>query len=185
MIIVEKNNGDVIFLNEREFINIAYSKDEKLIVAYPTQPTAHIGMPRREIEVKDVQSVTYTNEIQPENRTYRTYDILDFARAPQAVPQNEQPNGVPEWYDDAKWYPLLDQSVGNIGLMNRTRILLEKNGVYKVRDLCCLNKTDLLKFRNFGKKSLNDCDDFLEAKGIGFGNDVELIEKYHQILMKQ
>ena len=184
MIIVEKTNGDVIFLNEREFINIAYSKDEKLIVAYPTQPTAHIGMPRREIEVKDVRSVTYTNDVQPEQRTFMATDILDFASAPNPTPKQEQPEGVPEWYDDAKWYPLLDQSVGNIGLMNRTRILLEKNGVYKVRDLCCLNKTDLLKFRNFGRKSLNDCDDFLEAKGIGFGNDVELIEKYHQILMK-
>ena len=184
MIIVEKTNGDVIFLNEREFINIAYSKDEKLIVAYPTQPTAHIGMPRREIEVKDVRSVTYTNEAQPEKRMYRTYDILDFASAPAPTPKQEQTEGVPEWYDDAKWYPLLDKSVGDIGLINRTVILLEKNGVHTVRDLCQLNKTDLLKFRNFGRKSLRDCDDFLEEKGIGFGNDVSLIEKYHQILMK-
>ena len=97
--------------------------------------------------------------------------------------QHDNIEGVPAWYDDAKWFPLLDQNIGNVGLMNRTVILLEKNGVYKVRDLCCLNKTDLLKFRNFGRKSLNDCDDFLESKGIGFGNDVELIDSYHRLLM--
>ena len=55
-----------------------------------------------------------------------------------------------------------------------------------VRDLNCLkaaevdtlgqlvqfNKTDLLKFRNFGKKSLTELDDLLESLNLSFGTDI-------------
>ena len=34
------------------------------------------------------------------------------------------------------------------------------------------NKTDLLKFRNFGKKSLSELDDLLEGLNLTFGTDI-------------
>ena len=34
------------------------------------------------------------------------------------------------------------------------------------------NKTDLLKFRNFGKKSLTELDDLLESLNLSFGTDI-------------
>jgi DNA-directed RNA polymerase subunit alpha len=34
------------------------------------------------------------------------------------------------------------------------------------------NKNDLLKFRNFGKKSLTELDELLETMSLSFGMDV-------------
>ena len=39
-------------------------------------------------------------------------------------------------------------------------------------DLVQYNKTDLLKFRNFGKKSLSELDDLLESLNLSFGTDI-------------
>lgn len=39
-------------------------------------------------------------------------------------------------------------------------------------DLVKYNKNDLLKFRNFGKKSLTELEDLIENKGLSFGMDV-------------
>jgi len=39
-------------------------------------------------------------------------------------------------------------------------------------DLVSFNKSDLLKFRNFGKKSLTELDDLVEGKGLTFGMNV-------------
>ena len=39
-------------------------------------------------------------------------------------------------------------------------------------DLVQFNKTDLLKFRNFGKKSLSELDDLLESLNLSFETDI-------------
>ena len=39
-------------------------------------------------------------------------------------------------------------------------------------DLVQYNKIDLLKFRNFGKKSLTELDDLLESLNLSFGTDI-------------
>ena len=39
-------------------------------------------------------------------------------------------------------------------------------------DLVKFNKNDLLKFRNFGKKSLTELDELLETMSLSFGMDV-------------
>ena len=65
MVTVIRENGDVHFLNEGEFITIKYCKEFKQVVGYPIQRTANIGLPMAEIEITDVQSVAYTNESQP------------------------------------------------------------------------------------------------------------------------
>ena len=43
---------------------------------------------------------------------------------------------------------------------------------YRVKAILCLNKTDLLKFRNFGKKSLTELDELLANLGLSFGMDI-------------
>ena len=60
MITVQRENGDVIFINEHEHIHCAYKKEERKFIAIPKQPTADIVIP-----VEDVVCVTYTNEAQP------------------------------------------------------------------------------------------------------------------------
>jgi DNA-directed RNA polymerase subunit alpha len=39
-------------------------------------------------------------------------------------------------------------------------------------DLVTYTKQDLMKFRNFGKKSLTELDELVENKGLVFGMDV-------------
>ncbi|MGB1039098.1 MAG: DNA-directed RNA polymerase subunit alpha C-terminal domain-containing protein, partial [Bacteroidia bacterium] len=39
-------------------------------------------------------------------------------------------------------------------------------------DLVQYDIADLLKFRNFGKKSLTELEDFVKEKGLNFGMDV-------------
>ena len=39
-------------------------------------------------------------------------------------------------------------------------------------DLVIYNKSDLLKFRNFGKKSLTELDDLLNGLNLTFGMDI-------------
>ena len=46
------------------------------------------------------------------------------------------------------------------------------NGIDTILDLCRLKKTDWLRFRNGGKKSLTELDDFLEKHGLEWGMEV-------------
>ena len=49
---------------------------------------------------------------------------------------------------------------------------LKAADVETLGDLVQFNKTDLLKFRNFGKKSLTELDDLLESLNLSFGTDI-------------
>lgn len=64
---------------------------------------------------------------------------------------------------------LLGRKTEELDLSVRTRNLLKANGIDTVRDLCRLKKTDWLKFRNGGKKSLTELDDFLTDHNLTWG----------------
>jgi len=49
---------------------------------------------------------------------------------------------------------------------------LKAADVYTLGDLVTYNRNDLLKFRNFGKKSLTELDDLLDNMGLNFGMDI-------------
>jgi DNA-directed RNA polymerase subunit alpha len=49
---------------------------------------------------------------------------------------------------------------------------LKAADVDTVGDLVTFNKNDLLKFRNFGKKSLTELDELLETLNLQFGMDI-------------
>jgi DNA-directed RNA polymerase subunit alpha len=49
---------------------------------------------------------------------------------------------------------------------------LKAADVETLGDLVQFNKTDLLKFRNFGKKSLLELDDLLLDLNLSFGTDI-------------
>jgi DNA-directed RNA polymerase subunit alpha len=51
---------------------------------------------------------------------------------------------------------------------------LKAADVDTVGDLVKLNRNDLLKFRNFGKKSLTELDELLASLNLKFGMDVSL-----------
>ncbi len=67
---------------------------------------------------------------------------------------------------------LLKTRLIDMHLSVRALNCLKAADVETLGDLVKYNKNDLLKFRNFGKKSLNELDDLLESLNLSFGTDI-------------
>lgn len=67
---------------------------------------------------------------------------------------------------------LLKSQLMDLDLSVRALNCLKAAEVDTLGDLVKFNKTDLLKFRNFGKKSLTELDDLLTTMGLTFGMDI-------------
>ena len=67
---------------------------------------------------------------------------------------------------------LLKTRLVDMNLSVRALNCLKAADVETLGDLVQYNKTDLLKFRNFGKKSLSELDDLLESLNLSFGTDI-------------
>lgn len=67
---------------------------------------------------------------------------------------------------------LLKTKLVEMDLSVRALNCLKAANVETLGDLVQFNKTDLLKFRNFGKKSLTELDDLLESLNLSFGTDI-------------
>lgn len=67
---------------------------------------------------------------------------------------------------------LLKTKLIEMDLSVRALNCLKAADVETLGELVSFNKTDLLKFRNFGKKSLTELDDLLEGLNLSFGMDI-------------
>ncbi|MBO4373298.1 MAG: DNA-directed RNA polymerase subunit alpha [Bacteroidales bacterium] len=67
---------------------------------------------------------------------------------------------------------LLKTKLVDLDLSVRALNCLKAADVETLAELVVFNKNDLLKFRNFGKKSLTELDDLLENMNLSFGMDI-------------
>lgn len=67
---------------------------------------------------------------------------------------------------------LLDRKVVDLPLSVRTVNMLVAGGLETLRDMVRLHKGDYLRFRNFGKKSLDEISDYFKTYNLQFGMDV-------------
>ncbi len=67
---------------------------------------------------------------------------------------------------------LLKTKLVDMDLSVRALNCLKAADIETLGELVSFNKNDLLKFRNFGKKSLTELEDLVEAKGLSFGMNV-------------
>ena len=67
---------------------------------------------------------------------------------------------------------LLKTKLTDMNLSVRALNCLKAADVETLGELVQYNKNDLLKFRNFGKKSLTELDDLLESLNLAFGTDI-------------
>jgi DNA-directed RNA polymerase subunit alpha len=67
---------------------------------------------------------------------------------------------------------LLKTKLVDMDLSVRALNCLKAADIETLGDLVAYNKNDLLKFRNFGKKSLTELEDLVENKGLSFGMNV-------------
>ncbi len=68
---------------------------------------------------------------------------------------------------------LLKMSVDELELSVRSHNCLKNANIKTIGDLVRLEEQELLKFRNFGRKSLSELQKILDEKGLHFGMDVE------------
>lgn len=67
---------------------------------------------------------------------------------------------------------LLKTQLTDFGLSVRALNCLKTAEVFTLGELVSFKKADMLKFRNFGKKSLSELEELIEQKGLQFGFDV-------------
>ncbi|KGN72438.1 DNA-directed RNA polymerase subunit alpha [Porphyromonas macacae] len=67
---------------------------------------------------------------------------------------------------------LLKNSLEDFDLSVRAINCLNSGGVYTLGELVRYQKSDLLKFRNFGRKSLNELEELFDTLGLSFGMDI-------------
>ncbi len=68
---------------------------------------------------------------------------------------------------------LLNTQLSELGLSVRALNCLKAAEVYTLGELAGFSKTELLKFRNFGRKSLSELEDLLKAHNLSFVEDEE------------
>jgi DNA-directed RNA polymerase alpha subunit len=67
---------------------------------------------------------------------------------------------------------LLDKKVTELNLSVRTTNICLSNGLNTVRDICRISRTDWMKFRHGGHKSMREIDDYLKDNGLDWGMNV-------------
>ena len=79
-----------------------------------------------------------------------------------------------EVYDEESLHmrQLLKTKLIDMDLSVRALNCLKAAEVDTLGDLVSFNKSDLMKFRNFGKKSLTELEDLVVSKGLNFGMDL-------------
>ncbi len=86
---------------------------------------------------------------------------------------NEEKDAVEEFDEEVlHMRQLLKSKLVDLDLSVRALNCLKAAEVETLGDLVQFSKNDLLKFRNFGKKSLTELDELLEDKKLSFGMDV-------------
>jgi DNA-directed RNA polymerase subunit alpha len=84
---------------------------------------------------------------------------------------DSEEKSVTEEFDETSLHirQLLKTKLVDLDLSVRALNCLKAADVETLGELVAFNKNDLLKFRNFGKKSLTELEDLVKAKGLEFG----------------
>jgi DNA-directed RNA polymerase subunit alpha len=120
------------------------------------------------IEVWTNGSVTPEEAVSYAARILKDYmdlfiTIEDQTRQIQELAEEEE-----EVSPDALMHEKLDKSIEELELSVRSYNCLEAAGIKTIRDLVQKTESDMLKYRNFGRKSLNEIKTILKDMGLSF-----------------
>ncbi len=130
---------------------------------------------------KLVLTVTTDGSISPENAVKEAAHILivhlslfSNDRIEIEIDYNESVNGktVAHIDDDNQMRQLLRSRLYDMDLSVRAVNCLKSADIETLGELVSRSKSDLLKFRNFGKKSLVELEQLVKDKGLEFGMDI-------------
>ena len=116
--------------------------------------------------------------ISPEEALSRAAEILvaQFSQFTVGGPQADRPTVEAAGGTDALPPNVLDMPIEDLDLPMRAYNSLKRNNIVKVGQLLQLQDEDLLRMRNFGKKSLDEMKDRLRMRGFLPPEDDDAIE---------
>lgn len=109
------------------------------------------------------------------NILQRHLDVfVNFGKLPEEDMQTEASDEK-----DSELYKRLGQPVSDLELSVRSANCLREANIKTIGELVKKTEAEMLKYRNFGKKSLNEITGIVKEMGLGFGMDIDL-EKLKQ-----
>ena len=126
---------------------------------------------------KLVLEVTTDGSIQPKDALKEAAKILIYhfmLFSDEKITMEDTAQEDNEEFDEEVLHmrQVLKQKLSDMNLSVRALNCLKAADVETLGDLVQFNKNDLLKFRNFGKKSLSELDDLLAGLNLQFGTDI-------------
>ena len=104
------------------------------------------------------------------NILQRHLDVfVNFGKLPE-----EDIAGEPSSEKNDETYKRLAQPVSDLELSVRSANCLREANIKTIGELVKKSEAEMLKYRNFGKKSLNEITAIVKEMGLGFGMDVDL-----------
>lgn len=102
------------------------------------------------------------------------YHFMLFSDERITLEPEDAPSSDNQPFDEESLHmrQLLKTKLVDMDLSVRALNCLKSAEVETLGDLVAYHKSDLMKFRNFGKKSLTELDDLVESKGLTFGMDL-------------
>ena len=110
------------------------------------------------------------------NILQRHLDVfVNFGKLPEEDVQIESSDEK-----EADFYKKLAQPVSELELSVRSANCLREAHIKTIGELVKKSEMEMLKYRNFGKKSLTEISNMIKDMGLGFGVDVDLekLKKY-------
>lgn len=126
---------------------------------------------------KLIMDVTTDGSIAPKDSLQEAAKILIhhfMLFSDERITLDHEEKAETEEFDETSLHmrQLLKTKLVDMDLSVRALNCLKAADIDTLGDLVSFNKNDLLKFRNFGKKSLTELEDLIETKGLSFGMNV-------------
>ena len=123
---------------------------------------------------KLVMEITTDGSVHPKDALKESAKILIqhfMLFSDEKITFDTEEKSVTEEFDENTLHirQLLKTRLVDMDLSVRALNCLKAADVETLGDLVTFNKTDLLKFRNFGKKSLTELEELVKSKGLDFG----------------
>jgi len=123
------------------------------------------------VEIQGDGSITPKNALQ-EAAKILIHHFMLFSD--ERITLEQEAKKETEEFDESSMHmrQLLKTKLVDMDLSVRALNCLKAADIETLGDLVSFNKNDLLKFRNFGKKSLTELEELVEGKGLQFGMNV-------------
>lgn len=113
--------------------------------------------------IKPEEALSYTSKILKDHLT--AFISVEEEMEVEEEPQVDKPR--------EKMKELMKKSVEELELSVRSANCLKVAGIKYISDLVQKTEGDMLKYRNFGKKSLKEISDILKSMGFSFGMELD------------